>query len=130
METILILDFGGQYKELIARRVRECGVYSIIKPNTVSLEAVRKVCRWASSSPAAPTASTTRGARALGEAAVFALGVPVLGICYGMQLIDAPPRRRGRARATPSEYGHAEPSALAASALFAGCVAAESRGAS
>ena len=43
METILILDFGGQYKELIARRVRECGVYSIIKPNTVSLEAVREL---------------------------------------------------------------------------------------
>ena len=39
-QTVLILDFGGQYKELIARRVRECGVYSIVKPGDISLDKI------------------------------------------------------------------------------------------
>ena len=42
-QTILILDFGGQYKELIARRVRECGVYSLIKPYDISIEEIKKI---------------------------------------------------------------------------------------
>ena len=42
-QTVLILDFGGQYKELIARRVRECGVYSMIKPYDISLEEIKKI---------------------------------------------------------------------------------------
>lgn len=42
-QTVLILDFGGQYKELIARRVRECGVYSIVKPGDISLDKIREI---------------------------------------------------------------------------------------
>ena len=42
-QTVLILDFGGQYKELIARRVRECGVYSIVKPGDNSLDKIREI---------------------------------------------------------------------------------------
>ena len=42
-QVILILDFGGQYKELIARRVRECSVYSIVKPGTITLDEIREI---------------------------------------------------------------------------------------
>ena len=82
-ETVLILDFGGQYKELIARRVRELKVYSEIKPYTLTTEEVKKI---------APIGIILTG----GPNSVYAddapqcnidfaeIGVPVLGICYGM----------------------------------------------
>ena len=85
-QTVVILDFGGQYKELIARRVRECGVYSVIKPCDVSIETLREmhpigiIFTGGPNSvylPDSPTCSRD----------IFDLGVPVLGICYGMQLI-------------------------------------------
>jgi len=85
-ETILILDFGGQYKQLIARRVRECQVYSEILPHTTSIEALKErapkgiILTGGPNSvydPASPTCSPE----------LFSLGVPVLGICYGAQLM-------------------------------------------
>ena len=42
-QTVLILDFGGQYKELVARRVRECGVYSVVKPGELSVSEIEKI---------------------------------------------------------------------------------------
>ncbi len=118
METILILDFGGQYKELIARRVRECGVYSIIKPNTVSLEAVRELAPAGIIFTGGPNSVYAPGAPTC-DPAIFELGVPVLGICYGMQLMT---HLFGGAvgPCDKSEYGTLTVS-LGASALFAGC---------
>ncbi|MFQ6672035.1 MAG: glutamine-hydrolyzing GMP synthase, partial [Candidatus Tectimicrobiota bacterium] len=85
-DRILILDFGSQYTQLIARRVREAQVYCEIVPYDWSVEAIRD---WApqglilSGGPASVTdpASPQRGAE------LFDLGLPVLGICYGMQLM-------------------------------------------
>ena len=85
-DTILILDFGGQYKQLIARRVRECQVYCEILPYTTALEELKSrdpkgiILTGGPSSvydPASPTC----------DSALFSLGVPVLGICYGSQLM-------------------------------------------
>lgn len=85
-ELILILDFGGQYKQLIARRIRACRVYCEILPHTVSLETIRAlapkgvVLTGGPNSVYAPDAPTC-------DPDVFSLGVPVLGICYGSQLM-------------------------------------------
>jgi GMP synthase (glutamine-hydrolysing) len=87
-ERILILDFGSQYTRLIARRVREAGVYAEIWPAAASGE---KIVEFAplgiilSGGPASATAAVPRGV----PPAVFELGVPVLGICYGMQIMAA-----------------------------------------
>ncbi len=81
---ILILDFGAQYTQLIARRVRECGVYCEIHPWDISDDAVRGFApRGVILSGGPESVTDSRPPRA--PAAVFALGVPVLGICYGMQ---------------------------------------------
>ena len=83
-DRILILDFGSQVTQLIARRVRENGVYSEIHPYTMSAEAIREFAPKGvilSGGPASVTLATTPRAPEL----VFDLGVPVLAICYGMQ---------------------------------------------
>jgi GMP synthase (glutamine-hydrolysing) len=81
---ILILDFGAQYTQLIARRVRECGVYCEIHPWDISDEAVRAYApRGVILSGGPESVIDSQPPRA--PMAVFALGVPVLGICYGMQ---------------------------------------------
>ena len=85
-ERILILDFGSQFTQLIARRVREAGVYSEILPCTAGDAAVRAFAPKAIILSGGP-ASTTEAEAPSAPAAVFALGVPVLGICYGEQTI-------------------------------------------
>ncbi len=87
-EMVLILDFGSQVTQLIARRVRESGVYCEIHPCTRGAEAIRRLDPAAvilSGGPASVTAQ--QGPTAPDE--VFALGVPVLGICYGQQTMCA-----------------------------------------
>lgn len=85
-QTVVILDFGGQYKELIARRVRECAVYSVIKHYTTSIDEIRAlnpigiIFTGGPQSVYAPDAPTC-------SKEIFELGVPILGICYGTQLI-------------------------------------------
>src|SRR5260370_24121529 len=86
---ILILDFGSQVTQLIARRVRENGVYCEIHPYTVSDEAIRAFAPRGvilSGGPASVTQATTPRAPDI----VFRFGVPVLAICYGMQTMCAP----------------------------------------
>jgi len=88
MEKILILDFGSQYTQLIARRVREAGVYSELHPWDMPEEAIRAFAPAGiilSGGPNSVYAAQTPGAPDI----VFALGVPVLGICYGMQTMAA-----------------------------------------
>ena len=87
-ERILILDFGSQYTQLIARRVREAGVYSEILPCTVDDATIRAFAPKAIILSGGP-ASTTEAAAPSAPAGVFELGVPILGICYGEQTICA-----------------------------------------
>ena len=83
-DRVLILDFGSQVTQLIARRVRESGVYCEIHPFTIAEEAVRDFAPRAVILSGGP-ASVTEGAAPRAPDIVFRLGVPVLGICYGMQ---------------------------------------------
>ena len=86
--AILIIDFGAQYSQLIARRVRECGVYCELHPYDVSDQFIREFAPQGiilSGGPASVTEDETPRA----PAAVFEFGVPVLGICYGMQTMAA-----------------------------------------
>lgn len=83
-QEVLVLDFGGQYSQLIARRVRECGVYSELLPSDISVDALRErepAGIILSGGPASVYADDAPELRA----DLLELGVPVLGICYGMQ---------------------------------------------
>lgn len=105
-EMIWILDFGGQYKQLIARRVRECGVYCEIHPNTCTIEDIRKAAPKGIILTGGP-ASVYKEDSPTFSKEVFELGIPVLGICYGAQLMAH--LLGGRIESAPvSEYGHTE----------------------
>jgi GMP synthase (glutamine-hydrolysing) len=117
-ETVLILDFGGQYTQLIARRVRELGVYSEIVPFNTSAEAIRRRNPRGIILSGGPSSVYEEGAPHP-DHAVIQMGVPVLGICYGVQLMAhflggevKPSNRR--------EYGQAEIAVQAESQLLAG----------
>ena len=86
-EKILILDFGSQYTQLIARRVRELHVYCEIHPCTMPLEQIRSFGARGIILSGSPSSVEGQGAPLL-DKAVFELGVPVLGVCYGLQLMS------------------------------------------
>ncbi len=116
-QRILILDFGSQYTQLIARRVREANVYCELHPYDVSDQFIRDFAPAGvilSGGPASVTEEDTPRA----PQAVFELGVPVLGICYGMQTMAA---QLGGTVETAShhEYGYAELRARGHSRLLA-----------
>lgn len=83
-ESILVLDFGSQYTQLIARKVRELGVYCEIKPYTISAAAIRELSPQGLILSGGPASVYDQHAP-LPERSVFDLGFPVLGICYGLQ---------------------------------------------
>jgi GMP synthase (glutamine-hydrolysing) len=83
---VLVLDFGGQYAQLIARRVRECRVYSELVGHTISPEAVRARNPYALILSGGPSSVYAAGAPAV-DPRIFELGIPTLGICYGAQLM-------------------------------------------
>ncbi len=85
-ETVLIIDFGGQYKELIARRVRELNVYSEIKPHSVTTEEVLKIKPIGIILTGGPNSVYSETAPKC-DVDFEKIGVPVLGICYGMQYL-------------------------------------------
>lgn len=85
-EMILILDFGGQYNQLIARRVRECNVYCEVKPYTLPLNEIKKINPKGIIFTGGPKSVTDDDAPKC-DPGVFELGIPVLGICYGAQLM-------------------------------------------
>ncbi len=87
-QRVLILDFGSQYTQLIARRVREIGVYSEVHPWHWSDDAIRTFAPRAVILSGGPESAIGDGSPTV-PAAVFELGVPVLGICYGMQAMAA-----------------------------------------
>ena len=84
-QKIVILNFGGQYTQLIARRVRECHVYSCVLPYDASMETIRAQNPVGVILSGGPASVLEQDAPRCDEG-VYQLGVPVLGICYGMQL--------------------------------------------
>ncbi len=85
-QTVLVVDFGAQYAQLIARRVRELNVYSQIVPHRISAAEVADLHPAAIILSGGPKSVHVEGAPAL-DPAIYELGIPILGICYGVQLI-------------------------------------------
>lgn len=83
---VLVVDFGAQYAQLIARRVRECRVYSEVVPSSITAEQVREKNPVALILSGGPASVYAQGAPALDEE-ILALGLPVFGICYGFQVL-------------------------------------------
>ena len=122
-QSILVLDFGSQYTQLIARRLRELSVYSEVVPFNTPLERLRARAPQGIILSGGPSSVSDAGAPRC-DPALFELGLPVLGICYGMQLmtdvLGGTVRRAGH-----REFGHAQvrvqtmEAAVAGPALFA-----------
>ncbi|MDP2301181.1 MAG: glutamine-hydrolyzing GMP synthase [Ignavibacteria bacterium] len=85
-EEILIIDFGSQYTQLIARRVREINVFSVITPHTISIEEIKKRKPKGIILSGGPLSVYDEGAPSI-DSEIFDLNIPLLGICYGLQLI-------------------------------------------
>ena len=105
-QLVIVLDFGGQYNQLIARRVRECNVYCEVMPYTKSLEELKAKNPSAIIFTGGPNSVYEDGSP-LYTKEIFSLGVPILGICYGCQLIAW--MGDGEVKTAPvSEYGKIE----------------------
>ena len=105
-EKVLVLDFGGQYNQLIARRVRELGVYCDLLPFDMSIEKIKEYAPIGIIFTGGPNSVYEAGAPDV-PAEIFSLGIPVLGICYGCQLIAH--KLGGKvAHADTREYGKSE----------------------
>ncbi len=85
-QKVLVLDFGGQYNQLIARRVRECNVYCEVKPYTISLDEIKAYDPIGIIFTGGPNSVYLETSPHV-DPAIFRLGVPILGICYGCQLM-------------------------------------------
>ena len=120
-ELVLVIDFGAQYSQLIARRVRECGVYSEIIPYHASLAEISAKKPKGIIFSGGP--NSVYGEKAPhSDPGIYSLGVPVLGICYGMQLMAL--QLGGEvARSEAREYGHADLNHDVEAALFKGIAA-------
>ena len=117
-QTILILDFGSQYTQLIARRLRELSIYSEILPFSTTVDEIRAKQAAGLILSGGPASLSDPGAPRC-DPAIFGCGVPVLGICYGMQaMTDA--LGGTVARAPEREYGHATISVDVEGGLFSG----------
>ncbi|MCM3630894.1 glutamine-hydrolyzing GMP synthase [Paenibacillus glycanilyticus] len=105
-EIIIVLDFGGQYNQLIARRIRDLGVYSELLPFNTSVERIRELQPKGIVFSGGP-ASVYEEKSPLVDPAIYDLGIPIFGICYGMQLMSH--QLEGKVeRAGKREYGKAE----------------------
>lgn len=104
-EKVIILDFGSQVTQLIARRVRELGVYSEIVPGNIKVNELKKHNPSAIILSGGPASVHDKGAFHL-DKQIYELGLPILGICYGLQLMAYQLGGKVR-RATKREYGHA-----------------------
>ncbi|MBR2189044.1 MAG: glutamine-hydrolyzing GMP synthase [Eubacterium sp.] len=85
-ESIIVLDFGGQYNQLIARRVRECNVYAEVHPHTLAVQKIREMNPAGIIFTGGPNSVFGEEA-VLCDPEIFQLGIPILGICYGAQLM-------------------------------------------
>ena len=117
-EMIIVLDFGGQYNQLIARRVRECNVYAEVHPYTLPIEKIKEMNPKGIIFTGGPNNVCDDDAPRY-QKEIFELGIPILGICYGSQLMAY--MLDGVVDVAPvSEYGRTEVSVDTASALFQG----------
>lgn len=115
-ELVIVLDFGGQYNQLIARRVRECDVYCEVKPYTMSLDELKSLNPKGIIFTGGPN-SVYDDASPKYDSAIYELGIPILGICYGSQLMAY--GLGGLVKTAPvSEYGHTETIVDKSSVLF------------
>lgn len=105
-EIIVVLDFGGQYNQLIARRIRDLGVYSELLPYNTSAEKLKQIQPKGIVFSGGPASVYGENSPVV-DPAIYDLGVPILGICYGMQLMAH--QLEGKVeRASKREYGKAE----------------------
>ena len=105
-DTVIILDFGSQYNQLIARRVRECKVYSVLMPYNTPVWKIKSYNPKAIILTGGPASVTEKGSPKANPE-IFKLGIPVLGICYGMQLTAyALGGKVGKSK--KREYGYAQ----------------------
>lgn len=117
-ELVIVLDFGGQYNQLIARRVRECNIYCEVHPYTLSLDEIKAKNPKGIIFTGGPN-SVYGDDSPRCDKAIFDLGIPVLGICYGSQLISY--LLGGSVKTAPvSEYGKTEVDVDSTSKLFDG----------
>ena len=117
-ETVIVLDFGGQYNQLIARRVRECNVYCEVHPYNISLEKIKQLQPKGIIFTGGPNSVYAEDAAICGKE-IFELGIPILGICYGSQIMAH--LLGGKVASAPvSEYGKTEVEVEADSAMFQG----------
>ncbi len=117
-QSIVILDFGSQYTQLIARRLRELKVFSVVLPCTAPLEEIKKQLPIGIILSGGPFSVYAEDAPPADDR-VFALGVPMLGVCYGLHFMThklGGIMRAGERR----EYGHAEVTVTQPSKIFAG----------
>ena len=117
-ELVLVIDFGGQYNQLIARRVRECNVYCEVHPHNLSIDKIKEMNPKGIIFTGGPN-SVYGEDSPLCDKAIFELGIPVLGICYGSQLM-AHMLGGSVATAPVSEYGKTEVAVDSKSKLFNG----------
>ncbi|MGN0600470.1 MAG: glutamine-hydrolyzing GMP synthase [Oscillospiraceae bacterium] len=117
-EMIVVLDFGGQYNQLIARRVRECGVYCEVKSYKTPIEEIKAKNPKGIIFTGGPNSVYDENSPHIGKE-IFELGVPVLGICYGCQLMAYTLGGKVSSCVT-SEYGKTETNYDSSSLLFSG----------
>ncbi|GBF75626.1 GMP synthase (glutamine-hydrolyzing) [Paenibacillus sp. 598K] len=123
-EIIVVLDFGGQYNQLIARRIRDLGVYSELLPYNTTVERIKELQPKGIVFSGGP-ASVYEENSPLVDPAVYDLGIPIFGICYGMQLMSH--QLKGEVqRAGKREYGKAEVDFVDGSLLIQGLEAKQS----
>jgi len=116
--VILIIDFGSQYNQLIARRVREHHVYCQIEPPNISIEAIRELAPEGIILSGGPASIYSKGAPRV-DKGIFGLGIPILGICYGLQyMIDS--LGGNVIGSTKREYGFAELNVNKQKGIFSG----------
>jgi GMP synthase (glutamine-hydrolysing) len=105
-QSIVVLDFGAQYSQLIARRIREQKIFSVVLPFSASLEEIRSYSPVGIILSGGPSSVYDKDAP-LADKSIFELGIPVLGICYGLQFMVY--TLGGKVRpAAKREYGHAQ----------------------
>ena len=117
-EKVIVLDFGGQYNQLIARRVRECNVYCEVHPYQTSVDKIREMSPKGIIFTGGPNSAYLDESPVCSKE-IFELGIPILGICYGSQVMAH--LLGGSVKTAPtSEYGKTEVTVDAESKLFDG----------